>query len=115
MDIQINSSFVDKQPSFKVGTGSFMLTPPIDGDYWFMRVPLTEKQAIVCFPKFTTFGIGFQVEEDWNTNLPYTCPAEEIFDHISHNKGDDNIADCQIIEAIRLLQQAIQEFKAQSV
>lgn len=89
--------------------GNVMITPSIDEDYWFMRVPLSEKQAIVCFPKFGQVGIGFQHEEDWNTNLPSTCSAEAIFNHIKHNKGDDTISDDDCIAAIRLLQQAINQ------
>lgn len=86
--------------------GGVMMTPPIDEDYWEYRVRLSDKQAIVGFPKFFTIGIGFAVEEDWNTNLPYTCTAEEIFSHIKHNKGDDSITDEDAIRAIQMVQSA---------
>jgi hypothetical protein len=87
-----------------------LVTPPINEDYWLFRVPLTEKQAIVAFPKFSTIGIGFQVEgADWNTNLPYGCPAEEIYEHIKENKGDNKITKQRCIKAIKLLQKIIQE------
>ncbi len=95
-----------------IGDGRVMITPPINEGYWMLRVPLSDKQAIVCFPKFTTIGIGFQREEDWNTNLPYTCEAKEIFDHISHNKGDDAIADGDCVKAIAMIQDAIRELRA---
>lgn len=107
MQIEMNPAFTDKQPVFSDGKTTFLLTPPINGDYWMLRVPLSEKQAIVAFPKFGTIGIGFQREEDWNTNLPYTCAAEEIFDHISHNKADDAILNTDCVAAIRLIQEAI--------
>lgn len=76
--------------------GPVMLTPSLGPDYWTYRVRLSDKQAIVGFPKFFTVGIGFAVEEDWNANLPYTCGTEEIYNHIEHNKGDDSISreDC---------------------
>ena len=84
------------------------MTPPIGEEYWLYRVPLSEKQAIIAFPKFGTIGIGFQKEEeDWNTNLPYSCTAEEIFNHISPNKGSEAISDEDCILAIRLIQSAI--------
>jgi hypothetical protein len=83
-----------------------MLTPPIDEGYWAYRVRLSEKQAIVGFPKFMTIGIGFAAEEDWNTNLPYTCGADEIYDHIEHNKGDEAISREDCIAAIRMIQDA---------
>src|SRR5258708_977625 len=84
------------QPDKTPHIGPVMMTPPIDEDYWAFRVRLSEKQAIVGFPKFFTVGIGFAREEDWNTNLAYTCTADEIYDHIAHNKGDDSISrdDC---------------------
>jgi hypothetical protein len=81
-----------------------MITPPIGEGYWWARVPVGGGQAIVAFPKFTTIGIGFQREEDWNANLPYSSPAEEIFDHIKHNRGDCEATRAQCIEAIRILQ-----------
>ena len=83
---------------------AMMLTPAIGEDYWTYRVMLGERQAVVGFPKFGTVGVGFAVEDDWNTNFPYTCDTEEIFDHIAHNKGDDSIADDDVREAIRLIQ-----------
>ncbi len=86
-----------------------LITPAIDDDYWLFRVPLSAKQAIVCFPKFMTVGIGFQHETDWNTNLPYTCAAREIFEHIKDNRGDDSIPDAECIAAIEALQGVIKQ------
>lgn len=87
--------------------GPFMITPGIDEDYWAYRVRLSDTQAVVGFPKFSTIGIGFAQEEDWNTNLPYTCSAEEIYEHIDHNKGDGSITREDCVAAIRLIQDAI--------
>jgi hypothetical protein len=109
--LEFNSKYVtDKNSEFTVEGQLVVFTPPIGEDFWTMRVPLTEKQAIVTFPKFSTFGIGFQVEEDWNTNLPYTCDKEEIYNHIKHNKADDNISKEDCINAIDLLQKAVKEY-----
>ena len=91
--------------------GPFVITPGIDEDYWAYRVRLSETQAIVGFPKFSTVGIGFAQEEDWNTNLPYTCETDEIWRHIRHNKADDGISDEDCIAAIRLIQDAIKAAK----
>jgi len=83
---------------------SLMVTPPISEEFWLARVRVgKDGQALVCFPKFNTVGIGFAREEDWNTNLPYTCPAEEILAHIEHNKGEE-IPDPECLVAIRQLQ-----------
>lgn len=92
--------------------GGLMLTPGINEDYWAYRVRLTDKQSVVNFPKFSTIGIDFAVEEDWNTNFPFTCTAEEICDHIWHNAGDKSITREQVLAAIRLIQEAAQADRA---
>lgn len=87
--------------------GPLMLTPPIGDDYWAYRVRVGDGQAIVAFPKFFTVGIGFAKEEDWNTNLPWTCGAQEIYDHIKHNKGVESVSDEDCLQAIRMIQEAL--------
>lgn len=89
--------------------GPVMITPPISEDYWAYRVRVADGQAIVGFPKFSTIGIGFAVEEDWNTNLPYDCSAEQIYEHIEHNRGNESISRETCIAAIRLIQDAVLE------
>lgn len=88
--------------------GPFLLTPSLGGNYWSYRVVLTATQAILGFPKFDTIGIGFAREdEDWNTNLPYTCDAQTIYDHIEHNKGDDSISAEDCVAAIEMIRTAV--------
>jgi hypothetical protein len=94
--------------------GRAMLTPPVGEDYWAYRVRVGDGQAIVAFPKFMTIGVGFAKEEDWNTNLPWTTAAKEIFDHISHNKGDDSITDADCVRAIEMIQAAIEQDRAEA-
>lgn len=93
-----------KADSSNFGAGRVMVTPPIDEDYWLMRVRVSDRQSIIGFPKFGTIGIGFAIEEDWNTNLPYQCDAQEIYRHIQHNKGDPKIPKARCIEAIAMIQ-----------
>ena len=100
------------QPNKTAHIGGLMLTPAIDEDYWLFRVRLSDAQAIVGFPKFFTIGIGFAQEEDWNTNFPYTCETEEIFQHIAHNKGDDSISDDDCRRAIEMVRAAAAEVMA---
>jgi hypothetical protein len=95
-----------QQPDETVVIGPAILTPPIDEEYWEYRVVVSEGQAIVGFPKFGTIGIGFAVEDDWNTNLPYTCTTAQIFKHIKRNKGDASIPDLRCVLAIGLIQAA---------
>ena len=106
--VEVNGAFAEANTVFGVGDkgGLCMITPPLDEDYWLFRVPVSDRQAIVGFPKFLTVGVGFQREEDWNTNLPYTCEAKEIFDHIEHNRGDDSITEETCIAAIEAIQKA---------
>lgn len=106
LELQINSRAINDTSRSLEGSG-IAITPPIDEAFWLMRVPLSEKQAIVAFPKFGTIGVGFQVEEDWNTNLPAGTHAIEIFDHIKRNKGDSKIPRHRCIEAIQLIQEAV--------
>src|SRR4029079_19214317 len=91
LHLEHRSEQADETLVVKAPGHTMLFTPPIDDDYWRWRVVVGDGQAIVGFPKFGTGGIGFAREGDWNTNLPYTQPAETIFDHISHNKGDDTI------------------------
>ena len=102
------------QPNATPTIGLLMLTPPISEDYWAYRVRVADGQAIIGFPKFSSIGIGFAVEEDWNTNFPYTADAEEIYDHIEHNRGDDAITREVCVAAIRLIQEAVRNDRAEA-
>ena len=109
--LQINERAIN-DPTRKLLEKGIGLTPPINEDFWLMRVPVSKDQAVVAFPKFTVIGIGFQKEaEDWNTNLPSNCDAEEIYKHIKVNKGKaPKRQDC--IEAIQMLKDAVDKLKA---
>lgn len=92
--------------TFKAGNSTIMMTPPIDEDYWTFRVKLYDDQAVVAFPKFGTMGIGFAIEENWNTNLPFQSKTEDICEHIWENKKYDKITKYQVKRAIKILQKA---------
>lgn len=92
-----------------IAGGAIEITPPLDEDYWLLRVRLTPTQAIVAFPKFSMLGVGFAREKDWNTNLPWSCGADEIYNHIAHNKGDKRLSRARCVAAIVLVQQFIRE------
>lgn len=111
LKLEVNESKV-MAPCFKVGNNIVYSTPPIDEDFWTFRVRLSDTQAMLGFPKVTTFGIGFAKETNWNTNLPYTTSAEAIYAHIKENKGDRSIRKADCIRAIQMIQDAIQEMKA---
>lgn len=106
----------DETPRIRTAGGAtLVITPPIKEDYWLFRVRLSaapDAQAIVGFPKFNTIGVGFAKEQDWNTNLPYTCGTEEIYNHIKHNKGDQMITKATCLAAIRLVQDAAAAHKS---
>jgi hypothetical protein len=103
--LEANSkTLVDLQPLAPLGA---IMTPPLDEDFWLLRVPVSDKQAIVAFPKVGTIGVGFQHEEDWNTNLPSACGASRIWHHIKHNKGDSGIPDARCKAALELLLDAV--------
>lgn len=110
LELQINGRALRDQ-SRALEPHGILITPPICESFWLYRVAVSNKQAIVGFPKFGTIGVGFQVEEDWNTNLPATCDAKRIYNHIACNKGDDAIPRERCIEAIRMIQAAVASLK----
>lgn len=106
--LQINGKQI-QDPSLGKG---IMITPPIsDNDYWLVRINLFEDQYLKAFFKFGTIGIGFHIEEDWNTNLPYTCEAEEIRKHIWHNRRYVAIKPKRTLRAIKMIQDYLKEWK----
>lgn len=104
------SSQRDETPVFTTPSGGgVMLSPALGEDYWLYRVCITEGQAVVGFPKSGVIGVGFAVEEDWNTNLPSSCTTDEIVDHIFHNAGDESITRDDVFKAVHLIQAAVIE------
>lgn len=103
--VKVNARFIKAKDELSDQAGNvLMITPPIDENYWIYRVDLKCGQAIVAFPKFGMIGCGFAKEKDWNTNLPISCPADEIYRHIAHNKGSAKITKAECIAAIKAIQ-----------
>jgi len=111
LELEFRNKFKPKQPVFKIGENSVIMTPKIDEDFWVFRVKLIKDQALVAFPKFRTLGIGFALESDWNTNLPYDCEPEEIYKHIRCNRRYDGIKKSDCIKAIKILKKASVYYK----
>jgi len=109
--LEVNEKFIDGDENIvQLGAITAMVTPPLNEDYWQFRVKVNDEQAIVGFPKFSTIGIGFALEDDWNTNLPYDTHTKSIWEWIKHNKHYASIPDKRCIEAIKMVQQAATEF-----
>lgn len=116
LQLEINKNALNDPSAALLEFGILMTPMNLDQDFWFFRVMVSDKQAVVGFPKFGIIGVGFMVEDsDWNTNLPADCDAREIYDHIEENKGDDSIPDDRCIEAIRLIQDAVKAMKTKGV
>lgn len=82
------------------------------------RVQISENQAVVGFPKFGTIGVGFDAEDDGNTNLPYSVRPALIADHIDHNRcagGDEAVPRDVVLAAITLIRDAVGRLKAYGV
>lgn len=76
-------------------------------DQFLFVVNLAKGQAIVAFPKYSQcIGIDFFKEENYDTNLPYQCKAEEIYEHIKCNKKYKEIKKKDCIKAIEKIQTA---------
>ena len=96
---------------FKIGDTKVIMTPNINENYWVVRVKLHKNQSIIGFPKFSTIGVGFAQEKDWNTNFPFSCETEKIFNHIKHNKKYKAISDKDCIKAIKMIQDFVKKNK----
>lgn len=103
LTLEINKKFAPTNQEVGIVSPHILMTPAIGDDYWKYRVKLCKDQAILGFPKFGTVGIGFAKEEDWNTNLPFRCEVEKIYNHIKHNKKYKQIKKSDCIKAIGLI------------
>ena len=106
LELEYRDNFRKVTDSFAKDKLSIIVTPPIDEDYWIFRVKLFKDQAIIAFPKFNTMGIGFAIEDDWNTNLPYQSETKSICNHIWCNRKYNEITKATCIRAIKILQKA---------
>lgn len=111
LTLEINGKFIDGDKNrIQRGNITFLVTPPLNEDFWQFRVMVDKEQAIVGFPKFGTIGIGFAKEDSWNTNLPWNSSTEKIWNHIKGNKYFASIPDETCIKAIKIIQKAAKEY-----
>lgn len=109
-NVEVRRDVLLKDNQFNVGNIQIITTPDINEDYWLFRISMHKDQYLNAFPKFGTIGIGFAVEEDWNTNLPYTCDTVQIADHIWDNRKYDEISKDALIANIAKLQSIIKKY-----
>lgn len=110
--VEFNTRFQPADDTMVLGDKLVMFAPSVGQDYWLFRVKLFKDQAILGFPKFSTIGIGFAIEEtDSNTNLPYSLFPEQIYSHIKANKKYDEITKEECIQAIKLVIKHSKAFK----
>lgn len=103
IQVQLNSRAVKDATVSKI-PGLMIMSSDVQ-ENWIARVALADGQALIAFPKFGTVGIGFEREKDWNTNLPCSCEAGEIYEHIKHNKGSAKISKAQCLKGIEALRE----------
>ena len=112
--LEVNQNCLDKTDCLVVKNDwgeecGIMVCPPVNEDYWSLRVKLCKDQAVVGFPKFCQIGVGMALEDDGNTNLPihigYTAEenAKRIAQHIKCNKKYKSITVKMIEDAIVLI------------
>lgn len=109
--VEYKKGFQPSKDVIKVGNAVIMFTPAISEDYWIMRVKVFRNQAIVAFPKFGLIGVGFAQESDWNTNLPYQTPANQLYKHIEVNKKYKTLTKERCLEAIKMIQEACKQYE----
>ena len=114
--VEYKEGFQPSKDCINTGRGIIMFTPAIDEDYWIMRVKLyhdkklNKDQSIVAFPKFGMIGIGFAIESDWNTNLPYQTDTERLYNWIKRNKKYRAITKQTCLEGLKMLQEACKKY-----
>lgn len=110
MDLEMNKNIVEvfEKHLQETQNANVLIGGTCDEEDILFKIKLHKEQALIAFPKFTTIAIGFAEEEDWNTNLPYTSDAEEIYNHIKVNKKYKEITKQNCIKAIKWLQKACQ-------
>ena len=109
--VEYKKGFRPSKDTINTGRGLIMFTPDISEDYWIMRVKLYKDQSLVAFPKFGLIGVGFAQESDWNTNLPYSVPAERLYQHIAVNKKYEALTKARCLEGLKLLQKACANYE----
>ena len=109
--VEYKKGFEPCKDTIRTNGGLIMFTPDISEDYWLMRVVLYKDQALVAFPKFGLIGVGFALESDWNTNLPYQTSPERLYEHIKVNKKYRAITKETCIEGLKLLQAACKQYE----
>ena len=115
--VEYKEGFQPSKDCINTGKVIIMFTPDIDEDYWIMRVKLyhdkklDKDQSIIAFPKFGLIGVGFALESDWNTNLPYQTSPERLYEHIKVNKKYRAITKETCIEGLKLLQAACKQYE----
>ena len=115
--VEYKEGFQPSKDCINTGKVIIMFTPDIDEDYWIMRVKLyhdkklDKDQSIVAFPKFGMIGIGFAIESDWNTNLPYQTDTERLYNWIKRNKKYRAITKQTCLEGLKMLQEACANYE----
>ena len=110
LTVEYKKGFEPSKDAINTGKVLIMFTPDISEDYWLMRVVLYKDQSIVAFPKFGMIGIGFAIESDWNTNLPYQTDTERLYNWIKRNKKYRAITKQTCLEGLKMLQEACKKY-----
>ena len=109
--VEYKKGFEPSKDTIDTGSVLIMFTPAIDKDYYIMRVKLYKDQSLIAFPKFNLIGVGFAIESDWNTNLPYQTDTERLYEHIKINKKYRAITKQMCLEGLKLLQAACKKYE----
>ena len=115
--VEYKEGFQPSKDCIDTGKGVIMFTPDIDENYWIMRVKVyhdkvnNKDQSIIAFPKFGLIGVGFAIESDWNTNLPYQTDTERLYKHIKVNKKYRAITKQTCLEGLKMLQEACANYE----
>ncbi|MBX2986709.1 MAG: hypothetical protein KF802_02330 [Bdellovibrionaceae bacterium] len=109
LKLEVNESVKDVVKNNDDSGGlQVLFTPFLKSEDALFRVKVSKNNAVLGFSKFDTIGIGFEKEKDWNTNLPFHCWTDQIYNHIKHNGR--GIPKAKVISAIALIQAAASSY-----
>lgn len=87
-----------------------MMTAPLGSDCWLFRVTLEKKLVLAAVPQFGGVNICLQAKDAGDCNMPYESDAAKIL-RAFRARVKKSVADGRCLEAIRMLQAAVKEWR----
>lgn len=87
-----------------------MMTAPLGSDCWLFRVTLAKNLVLAAVPQFGGVNICLQSKDADDFNMPYESDAPKIM-HAFRACVKNSVSDGKYLQAIKLLQGAIKQWR----